>query len=258
MRTTEQKLELRNNFKELKKETQKFYDDYIKLSGNFINLKLYDVFFLSGDKQKIEEKIIEQKPSVNKGYLKKILVGYSDGELRDNFYSFCENEFMFMEDVFKEELGINYYEFVRVGRTSSFYPISSYLNNLGNYYNDCYLINVMENEEDLNDFNFSISFFKKAIEFYDEPLHKTISILLDEIINMNNILEPYLKALEYIEEFKKNQEYNFIEYLYENIIFDDIEELKNELELEYRQKTKKAVNKNYIRKNYKKITKIIY
>lgn len=257
MRTTEEKLELRNNFKELKKETQKFYDDYIKLSGNYINLKLYDAFSLSCDKQKVEEKIIEQKPSVNKGYLKKILDGYGDRELTDNFYRFCEDEFMFMRDVFKDELGINYYEFVRVGRTSSFYPISRHVNNLGNYYNDCYIIDVIESEEDLNDFDFSISFFKKAIKYYYDSLAKTIDILLDEIINMNNILEPYLKALEYIEGFKKYQEYNFIEFLYEIVIFDEIEELKNELEFEYRQKTKKAVNRNFKIQNFKRIRKTI-
>lgn len=177
------------------------------------NAKLYDVSFVAKDKA-------------------------FEGEYSP-FYEFCRTEW----DFFTEFLNENGLETKQYARTSSFYIVStqyrddrsfSDYNNLSEVsesvlekavidFMDNHLYYEQRNDEKLsfNDVEYIIGYFMNQYELtLEESFDYIQESVLDSIDDELSELELYVDALEsinegykYLKEFKKNQVYNFISYV---------------------------------------------
>lgn len=155
------------------------------------------------------------------------------------FYDFCRTEW----DFFTEFLNENGLETKQYARTSSFYIVStqytdsrsfSDYNNLSKVsesvlekavidFMDNHLYYEQRNDKDLsfNEVDYMIGYFMNQYELtLEESFDYIQESVLDSIDDELSELELYVESLEsinegykYLEEFKKNQVYNFISYI---------------------------------------------
>lgn len=181
-----------------------------------MNLKLYDAFFMT-----VFEKDITGG---------KVKIELESEEASDLFYSFCQDAFEVFRDMSFEDLKI-FLDFNDIadyiGRTSKFY-----LTKMHNDYKDKYATALYEIAGDLlSDVELKIENdmikvdFDKTMEFYDEDyerLYLDLTYIINDIVDdVESVLADVKTIYDYIENFKKEQEEMFTEYVFSVYNFND-------------------------------------
>ena len=218
--------------KELEEKINKFLELKDFLSSNTQNLKLYYAASLTQEDIKEE---LEKRFRINLKFLNSF--EFSD----DLFYVFCEDEFQNFKE-FLQENYIDFDNFVRIGRTSSFYCLNKDLYDLDYRHNNLvrYLYDLDREILEGENFKFQFSDLRFFIENYNLV---DLDLFLDEVDNLIENYQEYKKAYEYIENFTENQIQLYIEYIYYNIVEQEEAYFLEELKESYDKKVKKAINK---------------
>lgn len=230
---------------ELKEKLQKIQDNYNKfieikkdLETYHTNLKIYDVSYLCYNREKLT-KLIQEKFKNRKEDVEKII----EGKNMDNVFGFyCDCRFSDFKCELKDDIGVDFDEVIRLGRTSSFYMINDDLYNLKPDHNDLTQVvyEISENIEEKLEITYGS--IKKWIGRWGK---RDIKEYIDTYINQSEDLikkiEKWKKAKDYLNKFKENQEEDFIDFFYSNEMEDDLCELKEERKEKYNEKIAKAI-----------------
>lgn len=197
-------------------KAQQLLADSEHMWNKAMNLKLYDAFFMT-----VFEKDITGG---------KVKIELESEEASDLFYSFCQDAFEVFRDMSFEDLKI-FLDFNDIadyiGRTSKFY-----LTKMHNDYKDKYATALYEIAGDLlSDVELKIENdmikvdFDKTMEFYDEDyerLYLDLTYIINDIVDdVESVLADVKTIYDYIENFKKEQEEMFTEYVFSVYNFND-------------------------------------
>ena len=247
-------------FKEKVQIIKDNYNKFIDIKNELelgTNLKIYDVSWLCYDKEKlidmIQEEFKERKEDVEK------IVNEKNMDNVFNFY--CDRTYRNFKDDLFEECGVNFDEVVRVGRTSTFYMINKSLYNIEYNHNDlimCLWEMGLDTEEKIKSIGFKE--LRELLKYESaEEVRNSIDIYLDDSESLLEEIEPWRKAKEQLEDYKKNQESDFVQFFYYNELNEEIWELEKERQREYEEKVSKAIRVRTAhkrRRNEKIIVKI--
>jgi hypothetical protein len=249
--------------KTFKEKVQIIIENYNKFIGIKLeleertDLKVHDVSYLCYDREKLikmlQEKFKERKEDVIKIVNEKNM---------DNVFSFyCDCRFNDFENDL-DELGVNFRDVVRIGRTSSFYMINKSLYNIEYNHNDlimCLWEMGLDTEEKIE--TISIKTIKNLLGYNSsEAIRENIDMYLSDSESLLEEIEPWKKAKEYLDNFKEHQEEDFVQFFYYNELNEELWELEKERQREYEEKVSKAIRVRtaHRRKRNEKIIVKIY
>lgn len=248
-------------FKEKVQIIKENYNKFIGIKKDLeegTDLKIHDVSWLCYDKEKLidllQKEFKERKEDVEKIVNKKNM---------DNVFSFyCDCTYRNFKDDLSEEYGINLDEVVRVGNTSTFYMINKSLYSIEYNHNDlimCLWEMGLDTEEKIE--TISIKTIKNLLEYTSsKAIRENIDMYLSDSESLLEEIEPWKKAKEQLEDYKKNQESDFVQFFYYNELNEEIWELEKERQREYEEKVSKAIRVRtaHRRKRNEKIIVKIY
>lgn len=228
---------------ELKEKLQKLQDNYNKfieiknfLETNNTNLKVHDVSYLCYDKEKLA-KIIHEKFKDRKEDIVRII---NETNMDNEFEFYCSCRFNdFKEDL--KKIGVDFNEVVRIGRISSFYMINNEFYNLSYNHND--LVSVVNEISDDIESKLEITYgsIKKWINRWGKSdIREYIDTYVNQSKDLIEEIGKWKKAYDYLENFKENQEEDFIYFFY-NTIENGLYDLRQERKEIYESRVSKAI-----------------
>ena len=228
---------------ELKEKLQKLQDNYNKfieiknfLETNSTNLKVHDVSYLCYDKEKLA-KIIHEKFKDRKEDVVRII---NETNMDNEFDFYCSCRF----DDFKyelKEIGVDFNEVIRIGRTSSFYMINNEFYGLNYNHNDLVLV-VNEISDDIESkLEITYGSIKKWIDRWGKSdIREYIDMYISQSEDLVEEISKWKKAYDYLENFKAGQEEDFIYFFY-NTIENGLYDLERERKEIYNSKVSKVI-----------------
>ena len=243
--------ELTKKLKEIQDNFNKFIEIKKEVSLG-TNLKIYDVSHLCYDKEKLIKKLIAEYKERD---LKEVV---ENTDMDDEFVFYCDHRFIQFKYDLKEDFDVDFGEVIRIGNTSTFRMINKELYDMVYNHNDLTIV-LDRLDFDLDKkIEFTYKHMKKWIsEFGKEDIRKYIDMYVSNSKDLIEEIDKWKKAKDYLEEYKKNQEKDFMEFFFYNICDDKLYKIKKERQREYDKKVSKAIAVRTSHKRQTKNTKLI-
>lgn len=243
--------ELTKKLKEIQENFNKFIEIKKEVSLG-TNLKIYDVSHLCYDKEELIEKLIAE-------YKERDLKEIVEEESMDYVFQFyCDIRFEEFKEELKEQFDVDFGEVIWLGRTSTFKMINNELYEMAYNHNE---LTIVLDRLDF-DLDKKIKLTYKDIknwisEFGKEDIKKYIDMYVSESKTLIEEIDKWKKAKDYLEEYKKNQEKDFMEFFFYNICDEKLYKIKKERQRGYDKKVSKAIAVRTKHKRQTKNTKLI-